>query len=64
MADATKTYTVATSVKHDGKRYAKGDKVQLTEAQANQLIDAGAIAGKKASAPKVEAPEKDTPPAE
>ncbi|KPV42017.1 DUF7210 family protein [Alicyclobacillus ferrooxydans] len=55
MAEATKAYTVVTSLKHDGERYKAGDKVQLTAAQAEQLIKAGAVTnGKGVSANAVQ----------
>lgn len=50
MAEATKTYTVVTRVKHDGNVYAKGEQVKLTQAQAGPLLAGGSITADKAVA--------------
>ena len=47
---------VLSPVKHDGKKFAVGDSIELTDAQAKALADVGAIgkAGKTETEPKAE----------
>jgi hypothetical protein len=50
VAEAMKAYTVKTTVKHDGKVYKKGDKIQLTAEQAALLLKGASITSGKIDA--------------
>lgn len=42
------TYKVKSNLKHDGKKYKKGDEVELNEEQAKQLLKDGVVVDPKA----------------
>lgn len=42
----TKTFTAMTPINHDGTSYVEGDEIELTEPQAKQLFELGAVVPK------------------
>jgi hypothetical protein len=44
----TKTFVALTPIQHDGREYAEGAKVELTESQAEQLLALKAVAPTRA----------------
>ncbi len=48
-------YRIQQALKHDGKSYADGDSIKLSETEAQALIDVGALGESQAEASKSEA---------
>ena len=55
---ATKTYRVKTNINHDHVNYVEGDDVELTQAQAAQALESGAVVAIEAPKPAKAAEKK------